>query len=291
MWMVSTLKSSPGLLYVAVVLFGLVVGSFLNVVIVRLPGMLEASWKQQCRELLGLEGGAADQPAFNLVWPGSHCPHCKAPVGAIHNIPVLSYLWLRGRCASCGANIGLRYPVIEIVAAALALVAAAKYGMSWQLAGTLALSWSFLAASAIDIEHHLLPDNIVLPLMWVGLIVNSFGLYTDVFSALYGALFGYISLWLVFQLFRLLTGKEGMGYGDFKLFACIGAWLGWQALPLVILLAAVCGTVVGIAMILFKRQDRSQPIPFGPFLCAAGFVAMIWGPQITNAYLQLAGLG
>jgi len=290
MWMVSTLQSSPGLLYVAVVLFGLVVGSFLNVVIVRLPGMLEASWKQQCRELLALEGSTAEQPAFNLMRPDSHCPHCKAPVKAIHNIPVLSYLWLKGRCASCGANIGLRYPLIEIVAAALALVAAAKYGLSWQLAGALALSWSFLAASAIDIEHHLLPDNIVLPLMWVGLTVNSLGLYTDVFSALYGALFGYLSLWLVFQLFRLLTGKEGMGYGDFKLFACIGAWLGWQALPLVILLAAVCGTVVGVAMILFNRQDRSQPIPFGPFLCAAGFVAMIWGPQITSAYLQLAGL-
>lgn len=290
MWMVSALQSNPALLYAFTILFGLVVGSFLNVVIVRLPGMLDLSWKLQCRELLGLEGGEPPQERFNLVYPGSHCPHCRSPVKPIHNIPVVSYLWLGGKCAHCGAAIGLRYPLIETFAAMLAVVALGRFGLSWQLAGALALSWSFLAVSAIDIEHHLLPDDVILPLMWVGLAANSLGLYTDVYSALYGALLGYISLWLVFQAFRLLTGKEGMGYGDFKLFACIGAWLGWQALPLVILLAAVCGTVVGVAMILLKRQDRSQPIPFGPFLCAAGLVAMMWGPQITAAYLQAAGL-
>lgn len=293
MWMVSTLQSNPGLLYASIAVFGLVVGSFLNVVIVRLPVILERSWKRQCRELLEVENGSTDTaPAvFNLVHPGSHCPQCKAPVRAIHNIPVLSYLWLRGQCAHCGAHISLRYPVVETLAAILALTALGKYGLTWQLAGALALCWGFLAASAIDIEHHLLPDNIILPLTWIGLAANSLGLYTDVYSALYGALLGYVSLWLVFQLFRLLTGKEGMGYGDFKLFACIGAWLGWQALPLVILVAALSGTLVGVTMILLKRQDRSQPIPFGPFLCAAGFVAMIWGPQITDAYLQLAGIG
>lgn len=290
MWMVSTLQSNPVLLYAAAVLFGLVVGSFLNVVIVRLPGMLERSWKRQCRELLELENGPADGADFNLLRPGSHCPHCGNPVKPVHNIPVLSYLWLGGRCGRCRARISLRYPVIELLAAVLAVIAMGKYGLSWQLAGALALSWSFLAMSAIDIEHQLLPDNIVLPLMWAGLAANSFGLYTHLHSALYGALAGYLSLWLVFQLFRLLTGKDGMGYGDFKLFACIGAWLGWQSLPLVILLAAVCGAVVGIAMILVKGQDRSQPIPFGPFLCAAGFVAMMWGPRITSAYLQFAGL-
>jgi len=202
----------------------------------------------------------------------------------------LSYLWLRGQCAECGARIGLRYPVIEVLAAVLAAVAVWKYGLSWQFAGALALNWSFLTISAIDIEHQLLPDNIVLPLLWVGLLANSFGLYTDIYSALYGAFAGYVSLWLVFQAFRLLTGKEGMGYGDFKLFACIGAWLGWQALPLVILLSAFCGAAVGLALIAFQGQDKSQPIPFGPFLCAAGFVAMMWGPQLTAAYLQFAGL-
>jgi len=290
MWMVSALQDSPALFYIAVALFGLIVGSFLNVVIVRLPGMLERSWKQQCREILEIGDAEPAPTAFNLVQPASHCPQCHAPVRPVHNIPVLSYLWLRGRCAECDAPIGVRYPVVEILAAILALLAASRFGLSWELAGTLVLAWSFLAMSAIDIEHHLLPDNIVLPLLWLGLAVNSFGLYTDIHSALYGALAGYLSLWGVFQLFRLLTGKEGMGYGDFKLFACIGAWLGWQSLPLVILLAAVCGSIAGIALIAVSGQDRSQPIPFGPFLCAAGFVAMLWGPQITDAYLQFAGL-
>jgi len=290
MWIAPVLEGNPVLLYAAVVLFGLVVGSFLNVVIVRLPVVLESAWRRQCRALLELEADAGEPPTFNLVHPGSRCPQCDAPVRPIHNIPVLSYLWLRGRCADCGAAIGLRYPVIELLAALLAVAALSQYGLSWQLAGALAFNWSFLAASAIDIEHQLLPDNIVLPLLWVGLLANSFGLYTDVHSALYGAFFGYAALWLVFQGFRLVTGKEGMGYGDFKLLACIGAWLGWQSLPLVILLSAFCGAVVGIALIAFQGQDRSQPIPFGPFLCAAGFVAMMWGPQITSAYLQFAGL-
>lgn len=290
MWIVSSLESNPGLLYGSAVLFGLIFGSFLNVVIARLPGMLERSWSEQCRDLLGVSAGEPLQPGPSLLRPGSQCPHCRNPVKPLHNIPVLSYLWLRGRCAWCGVPIGLRYPGVEILAAVLAVAAAWRYGFSWQLAGALAFAWSFLAMSAIDIEHHLLPDNIVLPLMWVGLAANSFGLYTDVYSALYGALLGYVSLWLVFQLFRVLTGKEGMGYGDFKLFACIGAWLGWQALPLVILLAAVCGTVVGVAMILFKRHEKGQPIPFGPFLCSAGFIAMLWGPQIMDAYLRSVGL-
>ncbi|MDZ7842952.1 MAG: A24 family peptidase [Gammaproteobacteria bacterium] len=290
MWIVPTLQSNPVLLYVAVVLFGLIVGSFLNVVIVRLPVMLEASWRQQCRALLEPDAAEETGEPYNLVHPRSRCPHCQAPVRAIQNIPVVSWLWLRGRCARCRAAIGLRYPVIEILAAVLAVAALSQFGLSWQLAGALALYWSFLAMSAIDIEHQLLPDNIVLPLLWVGLLANSFGLYTDIHSALYGAFFGYASLWLVFQGFRLLTGKEGMGYGDFKLLACIGAWLGWQALPLVILLAAFCGAIVGIAMIVFRGQERSQPIPFGPFLCAAAFVAMMWGPQLTDAYLQFAGL-
>ncbi|MBS1270302.1 MAG: Type 4 prepilin-like proteins leader peptide-processing enzyme [Gammaproteobacteria bacterium] len=288
MWIISTLQESPVLFFPSVAIVGAIVGSFLNVVIVRLPGVLERSWKQQCRDLLGLASDGDTPPQPGLARPGSHCPQCKHPIRPVHNIPILSYLWLRGRCARCGKSIDLRYPVVETLAAILALAVGWRYGLSWQLAGGLAFAWSFLAMSAIDIEHRLLPDNIVLPLLWAGLMVNSFGLYTDVYSALYGAVAGYVSLWLVFQVFRLLTGKEGMGYGDFKLFACIGAWLGWQDLPLVILLAAFCGAFVGIAMILLKQRDRSQPIPFGPFLCAAGFVAMIWGPQITAAYLQFA---
>ena len=285
------MEDNPALFYGSVVLFGLVIGSFLNVVIVRLPHMLERTWKQQCRELLELDDEREHpESPLSLARPGSHCPQCKMPISPRHNIPVLSYLWLRGRCAGCGTRISLRYPLVEVLAAAVAVLVVLKYGLSWQFIGALILGWSFLAMSAIDIEHHLLPDGIVLPLMWLGLLANSFGLYTDIYSALYGAVLGYISLWVVFQTFRLLTGKEGMGYGDFKLFACIGAWLGWQALPLVILLAALCGTVVGVALIVTKQQQRSQPIPFGPFLCAAGLVTLIWGPEITGAYLQFAGL-
>lgn len=290
MWIVAALQDSAALFYGTVAVFGLVIGSFLNVVVVRLPAMLDNTWRQQCREYLDVEIDSPSQAEFSLVRPASHCPRCGAPIRAIHNIPLLSYLWLRGRCAACKAPIGLRYPVIELLAAVLAVLAATKFGLSWQLAGALIVGWTFLAMSAIDIEHQILPDDMVLPLMWVGLIANSKGLYTDLHSALFGAVAGYITLWLVFQLFRILTGKEGMGYGDFKLFACIGAWLGWQSLPLVILLAAVCGSVVGIVAITVTQQDKSQPIPFGPFLCAAGFVAMLWGTQITGAYLQFAGL-
>jgi len=287
---IALLQSNPALLYVSVAVLGLIIGSFLNVVVVRLPVMMERGWHQQCRELLELEAADDGGRELNLLRPRSHCPSCGGPVGALQNIPVLSYLWLKGRCAHCGAAIGLRYPVIEILSALLALAAAGHFGLSRELAGALVLGWGFLAMSAIDIEHHLLPDGIVLPLLWAGLLLNSFGLYTDIHSALYGAAAGYGVLWLVFQLFRLATGKEGMGYGDFKLLACIGAWLGWQSLPLVILLSAVCGAAVGIAMIVLRGQDRNQPIPFGPFLCAAGFIALLWGPQISGAYLQLSGL-
>jgi len=290
MWMASSLQSSPALLYASAAVLGLVVGSFLNVVIVRLPQMMLRLWTRQCREVLEVEGGEEAGTDVNLIHPRSRCPHCDAPVRAVHNIPVLSWLWLRGRCASCGTAIGLRYPVVEILAALLAVVTAHRFGLSWQLIGALALAWSFLAASAIDLEHQLLPDGIVLPLLWVGLLANSFGLYTDIYSALYGAAAGYASLWLVFQVFRIITGKEGMGYGDFKLFACIGAWIGWQSLPLVILLASLAGAVIGIACIALSGGDRSRPIPFGPFLCAAGLIALMWGPQITQAYLQFAGL-
>jgi len=287
---IAAIQGNPVLLYISIAVLGLLIGSFLNVVIVRLPLMMEREWRQQCRELLELEAAADGGQELSLVRPRSHCRSCGKPVSALQNIPVLSYLWLKGRCAHCGAAIGLRYPVIEILSALLALVAAGRFGLSWELAGALALGWSFLAMSAIDIEHQLLPDGIVLPLLWLGLLLNSFGVYTDIHSALYGAAAGYGILWLVFQSFRLATGKEGMGYGDFKLLACIGAWLGWQSLPLVILLSAVCGAAVGIAMIAFKGQDRGQPIPFGPFLCAAGFIALLWGPRITDAYLQFAGL-
>jgi len=292
MGIISTLQDSPVLFYVFIALLGLLIGSFLNVVIVRLPLMMEREWRQQCREMFGTGGDEepGKEEPFSLVRPGSHCPECGSPVRPLQNIPVLSYLWLRGRCADCGAGIGLRYPVVELLSAVVALTAASHYGLSWELAGALILGWSFLAMSAIDIEHHLLPDGIVLPLLWIGLLLNAWGVYTDIYSALYGAVLGYVSLWLVYHAFRFLTGKEGMGYGDFKLFACIGAWLGWQSLPLVILLSAVCGAAVGIAMIVLKGQDKSTPIPFGPFLCAAGFIALLWGRQITDAYLQFAGL-
>lgn len=262
---------------------GLLVGSFLNVVIYRLPVMMQRSWESQCQELLELE--QPPKGKFNLVKPDSRCPHCETPIGVLENIPVISYLLQRGRCKHCNGPIAIRYPLIELLTAVMSGVTAWHFGFGWTALFAVILTWSLIAMSFIDIDHQLLPDDITLPFLWLGMLLSLFGLYTDMSSAIIGAIAGYLSLWLVYHLFKLLTGKEGMGYGDFKLFALFGAWLGWQALPLILLLSSLVGAAVGITLILFRGRDRQLPIPFGPYLAAAGWIALLWGNDITQAYL------
>ncbi|WP_299771774.1 A24 family peptidase [uncultured Pseudoteredinibacter sp.] len=280
----------PGALVGVVCILGLLVGSFLNVVIYRLPKMLEREWKQYCGEILELKETAQESTSkeeFNLVVPASTCPSCDHKIRAWENIPVISYLFLRGRCSNCKSSISIRYPIIEAVTAALSAVLAIKFGFGWQLAAALLLTWALISLTMIDIDTQLLPDNITLPLLWLGLILNSQGLFTSLTDALWGAVFGYLSLWSVYWIFKLLTQKEGMGYGDFKLLAALGAWMGWQALPVTILLSSVVGAVIGIAGILIMGRDKNIPIPFGPYLAIAGWIYFMWGETIVNAYLSL----
>ncbi|MEJ2107000.1 MAG: A24 family peptidase [Acidiferrobacteraceae bacterium] len=284
------LQIHPGLFLTAVALYGLVLGSFLNVVILRVPAMLDRDWRSQCRELLELPQEKT-VPAFNLLRPGSQCPHCGHPIRAWENIPVVSYLLLRGRCSECGTPISPRYPLIELATAILSVGTAWHFGVTIQSLGALILVWGLIPLAVIDYEHKILPDSITLPFLWLGLIFSSFGTFTDLQSAVFGAIAGYLSLWLVYQGFRLLTGKEGIGFGDFKLFALFGAWLGWQQLPILILIAAFTGAVIGGASLYFSRRGRDHPIPFGPFLCVAGWITLLWGDTLTRAYLQLARIG
>jgi len=274
-----------------VFLLGLVVGSFLNVVIYRLPIMLERTWRRECEEFLGSNiSGNGAQEEFNLIVPRSRCPHCGHGIGAFENIPVLSYIFLGGKCVQCKSPISLRYPLVEIITASISLVVAWKLGPSLQTLWALPLSWGLVCLSAIDIDRRLLPDSITLPFLWLGLLLGLFDVFADTRSSIIGAMAGYLSLWLVFHVFKLLTGKEGMGYGDFKLLALLGAWLGWQSLLLVMLLSSLVGAFAGIMMILLLKRDRSIPIPFGPFLCAAGWIALLWGHEITVSYLRLSGI-
>ncbi|MDO3388378.1 A24 family peptidase [Gilvimarinus sp. SDUM040013] len=275
--------------YAIVIVFSLVLGSFFNVVILRLPKQLQQQWTQDCCELL--EQPAPTQEPFGLAFPNSHCPKCEAPIKPWHNIPVVSYLMLKGKCASCKASISLRYPVIEIATALLSVVVVNQLGFNWLSAAVLVFTWALINLTVIDFDTQLLPDSITLPLLWLGLIVNYYGLITDLPSAFWGAIFGYLSLWSVFWLFKLLTGKEGMGYGDFKLLAALGAWMGWQMLPLVIILSSLVGAAIGITLIVTKGRDKNIPIPFGPYLAIAGWIAMLWGSIITESYLQLAYVG
>jgi leader peptidase (prepilin peptidase)/N-methyltransferase len=285
------LEQHAVLLVSVVALFGLVIGSFLNVVIHRLPRILERGWRQQCAELLDQPLPEAPGERYDLLQPASHCPHCKAPIRAYDNIPLLSYLLLSGRCRHCGAGISLRYPLLELLAALLAVAVALRFGVSAQTLAGLGLTWCLLALTVIDLDHHLLPDAITLPLLWAGLLVNLGGLFTDLASAVLGAVAGYLSLWAVYHLFRLVTGKEGMGHGDFKMLAMFGAWLGWQLLPLVILLSSLVGAAVGIALIVSGRHARGVPIPFGPFLALAGWIALLWGDALVAGYLAWAQPG
>ena len=259
-------------------------------VIFRLPKMLERQWHQDCLELRG-ESVEADDITFNLNHPPSHCPECGYRIKPWENIPLLSWLILRGRCSHCGNSISLRYPIIEALTAILSVVVALQFGVSLQTLAALLLTWSLIALSMIDFDVQLLPDSITLPFLWLGLLLSLFGLFTDAHSSIIGATLGYLALWSVYQLFKYITGKEGMGYGDFKLLAMLGAWLGWQYLPQIIMLSALVGAVVGLSLILLRGHDKNIPIPFGPYLAAAGWISLLWGDSINQAYLHFTGLG
>lgn len=275
----------PGVYTLAAAILGLVVGSFLNVVIYRLPIMLNRSWQTQCAELSGREPPVAAEP-FNLVVPGSACPQCGHRIRPWENIPVLSYLLQRGRCTACGGRISLRYPLIESITALLTVAVVWHFGFGWQALAGMVLTWALITLTMIDFDHQLLPDDITQPMLWLGLLLSLYGVFAGTTDALIGAMAGYLSLWSVYHLFRLLTGKEGMGYGDFKLLAMLGAWLGWQMLPLIILLSSLVGAVVGITLIVVRGHDRNIPIPFGPYLAAAGWLALMWGDELTGLYLR-----
>lgn len=280
---------------ICVGILGLLIGSFLNVVILRLPIMLQKDWIAQCQSYLK-EGNTVSgplektstEPPFNLMVPCSHCPHCKHPISALENIPVLSFLVLKGHCKACKAPISWRYPIVEMATALLSLITAFHFGFAWITLAALLLTWSLLVLTVIDLDHQILPDDITLSVLWLGLLVNISSTFTTLPSAIIGAVAGYLFLWCVFWLFKLMTQKEGMGYGDFKLLAMLGAWLGWKALPLIILLSSLVGTLVGVSLILLKQHGRSQPMPFGPFLALAGWIALIWGDKITELYLNFA---
>ena len=285
------LSSSPLALTLLAGILGMLVGSFLNVVGYRLPIMMERRWRMECAELnAAAHDFEEQQPAFNLVFPRSACPSCGHQISALENIPVISYLLLRGKCKACGITISIQYPIVEAVTGLASAFIAWHFGYSWQTLAALIFTWSLIALTIIDIKKQLLPDNITLPLLWLGLILNLGELFTDSYSSILGAGFGYLSLWSVYHVFRLATGKEGMGFGDFKLLAALGAWMGWQALPIIIIFSSLVGAVTGIAMIMTRRQQQGQPIPFGPFLAAAGWLAMIWGQPITDAYLRYSDL-
>jgi leader peptidase (prepilin peptidase)/N-methyltransferase len=288
----------------SVFLLGLVIGSFLNVVIYRLPIMLERDWRTQAADLLAPAApvpptsiAQAAPERLTLSTPASACPACKAPIKAWQNIPVVSWLLLRGRCASCKTKISVRYPLVELATGMLSAWVAWHFGFGAPAACGLLVTWALIALTGIDFDHQLLPDGITLPLMWAGLLaavivgpIAGSPIPVSTHDAIIGAVSGYVSLWLVFHTFRLITGKEGMGYGDFKLFAALGAWLGWKLLPLVILLSAAAGAILGILMIVLRGRDRSAPMPFGPYLAAAGWLAMLYGDELVSSYLRVSGL-
>jgi leader peptidase (prepilin peptidase)/N-methyltransferase len=274
-------------LITATILLGLIVGSFLNVVIFRLPKIMEQAWQRDCCELL--EQTAPDTPPISLSSPNSQCRNCGIAIKPWHNIPVLSYVFLRGCCAGCGAPISRRYPIIELCTALLSLAAAIAFGPTLQLAAALLLIWSLIALTGIDIDTQLLPDSITLPLLWLGLLLNINSTFTSLNDAVIGAAAGYLTLWGVYWIFKLTTGKDGMGFGDFKLLAALGAWFGWQAIPLIIILSSFVGAFIGLLLILLKKQGREVPMPFGPYLAGAGLLTLFYGDQLTATYFSLIG--
>jgi leader peptidase (prepilin peptidase)/N-methyltransferase len=294
--MLALFIESPLVFIGSVFVLALLIGSFLNVVIHRLPLMVEREWRAQCDELAATPAADIPKGRFDLVAPRSRCPSCGHQITAMQNVPVISYLVLGGKCAGCGKGISVRYPIIELLTAFLSGIAAWHFGFGWEAAFAIVLTWALIPISVIDIDHQYIYDSVVLPLVWLGLVLSLFHpvpgadtLFIEPRSAIVGAVAGYLSLWSVYHLFRIITGKEGMGYGDFKLLAALGAWLGWQKLPLIILMSAVVGAVTGILMIVFRRHERSTPIPFGPYLAAAGWIAMLWGRDIVNWYLDFMG--
>ncbi len=289
------LSASPGFLLTVCIILGLLVGSFLNVVVYRLPIMLQRDWRAQCCDYLEIENPTPDNnessakfEVFNLQKPDSHCPLCNHKIRAWENVPVLSYLFLGGKCSSCKTKISIRYPAVELVSGVLSGLVAIYFGATWLTLALLFFTWSLIALTLIDFDHQLLPDNITLPLIWLGLLVNTLdlGFGVTLRDAVIGAIAGYLVLWAFYWAFKLATGKEGMGYGDFKLLSALGAWMGWQSLLPTIILSSLVGAVIGIGMIVLRGRDKSAPMPFGPFLAGAGFIMIIWGPQLSAFYMD-----
>jgi len=298
MALLNALESNTIFFLFTVIVLSLSIGSFLNVVIYRLPIMLKSSWREQCTEYMASEA-PADQSnldshqkpeKFNLATPRSRCPSCGHQITALENIPVVSYIFLKGRCSKCKSPISIRYPVVEIATAVLSAVVAIHYGFGWQCLTALLLTWSLIVLTMIDFDHKLLPDDITLSFLWTGILLSMFGWFTDTNSSIIGAIAGYLALWSVYWAFKLLTGKEGMGYGDFKLLAMLGAWMGWQALPGIVLLSSFVGAVVGVSLIAFKGRDKNIPIPFGPYLATAGWIYLLWGHNISSWYFSISGI-
>lgn len=291
MSIIQALEQSPVFLHLSVGILGLLVGSFLNVVVYRLPIMLQKGWRQECLAFLEQEDSQPTvSEVFNLSQPRSRCPSCGHPISALDNIPVISYLFLKGQCKSCKTPISMRYPSVELITALLSIIISVQLGPSIQTAVALLFTWTSICLTLIDFDTQLLPDSITLPLLWFALFVSLFNVFVTPETALIGALAGYLTLWSVFWLFKLTTGKEGMGYGDFKLLAAIGALLGWEMLPQVIMLSAFVGATVGLTLIAVKGRDKNIPIPFGPYLSIAAFIALIWGEKINTTYLTFVGL-
>ncbi len=281
----SILQNDPAFFIAVVTIFGLMIGSFLNVVIHRLPEMMKRNWLQQCADLRGEI--VKTEPAFNLITPRSTCPQCGHRIAVWENIPIISYLFLRGQCSRCHTRISLRYPVIEAITALMSGLIAWQYGFGFATIAILCFVWALIALAVIDLDTQLLPDDITLPLIWMGLLFNLNNGFTDIESAIIGAVAGYASLWTIYWCFKLATGKEGMGYGDFKLLSAIGAWLGWGMLPLVILLSSLVGALVGVGLIVAARLHKNIPIPFGPYLVGGALIALFWGEEINRVYFGL----
>ncbi len=284
MSIIQLIQVQPVIFVISMALLGLIVGSFLNVVIYRLPLMMKQDWHEQCCDLLEIKN-ENEKNQVNLFTPSSNCPACHHKITALENIPVISYLCLKGRCKSCKTKISLQYPLVELLTGLTTAYVAWHFGFSLQTLFAVFLTWALICLSIIDLKHSLLPDDITLPFIWLGLACSIFGLFTDIYSSLIGVMLGYSILWLIFMSFKIVTGKEGMGYGDFKLLALFGAWFGWQFLPLIILLSSIAASLIGIAMIVFKGRDKAAAFPFGPYLAIAGWITLIWGDKLMGVYL------
>lgn len=289
--MLETVIESAPLLYAGVFLFGAMIGSFLNVVILRIPPLLEYDWRCQCSELLELEKKEAEDRPPGIVMARSRCPKCGHSIKPYENIPLVSYLFLGGKCSACKTKISVRYPLVELLTAILFVVTIWHFGPNLQGLSALFLTAMLIAMAGIDLDHQLLPDNMTIPLMWAGILLSFWSVHVDLAASVTGAIAGYLVLWTIYHLFRLLTGKEGMGYGDFKLLAALGAWMGWQMLPLVVLLSSVVGAVVGLVLMGTGKLKRDKPMPFGPFIAAAGWIGLIWGERIIDFYTRSGGFG